>query len=365
MKFKEFLIEATSGSAKWEKYFADSEKYTKMKNDSQLYTKDGVKIPNKIIKKGEVIIVPVEDKYNPKTLIVFNDEEYRVSLNDVDKPITVVDKLQLKPDFFNVTGEFKASSYKNQILKLIKANSEIDPKLQEYLIALIEHAFGKKNSKDLKEKHDAIASEKKILNTINKDFLEIIGPVIAKKELKLPDSIKYLFPEAGNEPLYDFKIIDGTQEYLFSSKSKKTSHTNTMKTNEIFANVKGIAKFKKQKAKLRVLEIISSTAIKDTPAALASFIKSEFGKTFKVPDVSNKEELVKVERQIVDFLNEKYDFVDMINASLPQLWFIKLQVNNNGEVDSPDIQHGQQITKAKLRTKNSPGHYIDRIGFQI
>ena len=363
--FKSFLTEATTGKAKWEKYFADDEHVTKIKSDSPLYDIHGKAIPKLIISKGEQVTVPVEKAYNPKTLIVWNGEEYRVSIAAVDKPIAVADKLQLKPDFFEITGEFKASAYKKEILHLVGGHAELDQPLKDYLIELIKHAFGEKNNKELKDAHDAIANTQKILNTINKDFLEIIGPVVAHKELGLPPTVKYYFPEAGNEPLYDFKILDGDIEYLFSSKSAKATNTNTLKTAEIFKKVEGEKKFKHKKQELKILEIISSTSIKTTPAALADFIEKEFGKVINVPDVKDLAALCKAEREIVDFINSKFDFVDMINFSLPQLWFIKLKVNNDGEIADVDIHHGQEIKKAKLRTKNSPGHFVDRIGFQI
>lgn len=363
--FKSFLTEATTGKAKWEKYFADDEHVTKIKSDSPLYDIHGKAIPKLTISKGEQVTVPVEKTYNPKMLIVWNGEEYRVSIAAVDKPIAVADKLQLKPDFFEITGEFKASSYKKEILRLVSSHADLDQPLKDYLVELIKHAFGEKNSAELKDAHDAIAGTAKILNTINKDFLEIIGPVVAHDELGLPDSVKYYFPEAGNEPLYDFKILDGDTEYLFSSKSAKAANTNTLKTAEIFKKVEGEKKFKHRKQELKVLEIISSTSIKATPAALAKFIEEEFGKIIEVPDSKDLAALCKAEREIVDFINSKLDFVDMINHSLPQLWFIKLKINNKGEVDGHDVSHGREIKKAKLRTKNSPGHFVDRIGFQI
>lgn len=365
MHFKQFLTEATTGAAKWEKYFADNEQFTKMKTDSPLYTLDGKAIPKMDIKKGEVITVPVEDKYNPKIKIIWNDNEYRVSIAAIDKPIAAVDKMQLKPDYFNITGEFKASTYKKDVLRLIAENNELNEETKDYLIALINHAFGENNLIDLKASHDLIAPQKKLLNTINKDFLEIIGPVIASQILDLPSSVSYLFPTAGNEPLYDFKIINGKEEMLFSSKTSKTSSTNTLKTAEILVKVKGVAKFKKKKNELKVLEIIANTPIKDTPAALAKFLNEEFGVKIDVPSKADLGALVKVERQIVDILNSKLDFTDMINFSLPQLWFIKLKINPNGEIGAPVIQHSSEIKKAKLRSKNSPGHFVDRLGFQI
>ena len=365
MHFKQFLSEASTGAAKWNKYFSDEEQFTKMKNDAPLFTLDGKAIPNLIIKKGEVITVPVESTYNPKLKIVWNDKEYRVSLSAVDKPIASVEKMQLKPDYFNITGEFKASSYKKEVLRLIGENDELDEKIKDYLIALIKHAFGENNTIDLKYAHDAISDQKKLLNTVNKDFLEIIGPVIASQILDLPKSVSYLFPTAGNEPLYDFKIINGKEEMLFSSKSAKTSNTNTLKTSEIFAKVKDVAKFKKRKHELEVLDIISNSSIKDAPAKLAKFIDREFGVKIEIPEKSDLPGLVKAERDILNVLNDKLDFIDMINFSLPQLWFVKLKIDNNGEIAAPVIEHGQEIKKSKLRSKNSPGHFVDRIGFQI
>ena len=46
--FKSFLTEATTGKAKWEKYFADDEHVTKIKSDSPLYDIHGKAIPKLI-----------------------------------------------------------------------------------------------------------------------------------------------------------------------------------------------------------------------------------------------------------------------------------------------------------------------------
>ena len=99
--------------------------------------------------------------------------------------------------------------------------------------------------------------------------------------------------------------------------------------------------------------------------AACRFLNEEFGVKIDVPSKADLGALVKVERQIVDILNSKLDFTDMINFSLPQLWFIKLKINSNGEIGAPVIQHSSEIKKAKLRSKNSPGHFVDRLGFQI
>lgn len=365
MNFKEFLSEATSGAAKWEKYFSNVEHITKIKKDTQVYTTDGVKIPNSIIKKGEVITVPVEDAYNPKALVIHNNKQFRVSFNDIDKPIAVADKLQLKPDFFEITGEFKSTTYKNQIIKLIQNNKELDSALNAYLVELIKHATGEKNSKKLKEAFEKISTNQKTINSINKDFLEIIGPIKAMEQLDFPKTAKFFFPTNGSEPLYDFKILVDGEEHLFSSKTGARANSNTLKPAEVYAAVSKIAKFKKRKHELKILELIANSSVKGAPAALAEYIKKEFGTTFKVPKENDLAALSAVERKIVEFINSKFSFIDMLNAALPDLWVIKISINKMGEIDTVDLSHTAKITKAKLRSKNSPGHYVDRIGFQM
>ena len=365
MRFKEFLAESSTGVDKWKKYFSDVEQFTKMKADAPLYSVDGTRIAGKTISKGEVITVPVDDNYNSKILITWNDDHYRVSINAVDKPIAVVDKMQLKPDFFEIGGTFGASDFEKEIIKLINKHKEISDDLKDYLIELVKHASGDNNTKKLKDAHDKIAEEPKVLATINKDFLEVLGPMYAREYLDLPKSVDYLFPLAGNEPLFDFKIIDGDKEYMFSSKAGKSPNTNTIKPPVVLSKVEHEPKFRRNKAAIKVLHIICNTPIKSTPKALSVFIKDEYNEIIEVPEISDLHGVFAAERKIVDFLNSKLDFIDMLNFSLPELYFIKLKLDSDGKVEKPDISHGKTLTKAKLRSKNSPGHYVDRIGFQL
>ena len=48
MRFKEFLTESSTGVDKWEKYFSNSEQFTKMKSDAPLYDENGKRIEDKI-----------------------------------------------------------------------------------------------------------------------------------------------------------------------------------------------------------------------------------------------------------------------------------------------------------------------------
>lgn len=365
MRFKEFLTEATSGRQKWEKYFADDEIMTKIKNDAFVYDIHGKKIPNMLIKAGEKIIVPVEKKYNPKMLIIWNDEEYRISIENIDKPISVIDKLQLKPDVFSIVGEFKAQTYKKEVLKLIKS-SDVSDNIKIYLTELVKNSYGEANHKKLKQAFDVIKSDKKIINIVNKDFLEILGPVIASEQLGLSDSSKFLFPFEGNNALFDFKIIEKENEYMFSSKSGRIKQSNTIKVPEIYSKVVNIKNFRrKYKNEIKVLEIITNTAVKDTPIKLAEFLNSEYNTKFKIKNPKDLAELSSIERKILIFINEKMNFVELINYAIPELIIVKLKIDDDGGLAEPVIDFAQKLSKAKLRSKNSPGHYIDRIGFQV
>lgn len=365
MRFKEFLIEATSGFNKWEKYFFNDNIITSTNNKSQLYNIDGKKLKNMFIPKNEKIIVVKQKTYNPKTLILWNDNEYRISLNDIAKPINNINTFSINPQYFNIVGEFDSWGFNKEIIKNITNQELLDDDIKKYLIALVENVYGKKNDKQVKEYFKKISQNRILINSINKYFLEIIGPEIARNKLHLSSSSKFIFPIDSNAELYDFKIIDD-QEYVFSFKSARLKkRSNTIKASSINALIKN--KFKnKFKNELKILEIISNTPIKDTPIVLSKYLNSEYSQKFKIP--SNKSdlyELIKLEREIVNYLNLTLDFTEIINITIPTLLFIKLKIDEDGLIKYDDITYGEELKNVKLRTKNSPGHYIDRIGFQI
>jgi hypothetical protein len=376
--FKTFLLEASSGKAKWEKYFSTGDTETLAKNDAELY--DAFDKPvKKTVKKGDKITVLSSDDYSAKVRVRIGDGEYRMKFTDVDKPFKIERTVgtDLKPDKLGLFGPKFIAKYAAEVKRLIDKHSDIPEAQAEYLKSLVDLAETPDDT-DLQDaaKELYVSSGTKedsaFKNTINNDFMEVLGPffVIRQKPEYKAGGVK--FPELGNEPLYDFtmkaKRGDGEKIDAFSSK-RSGGNSNTLKVTEILKAMSDAdPKLRKKEAKeLELLKIIAENSVKAAPGKINDWLAKNYPAYKRAPDPVDNTEIARLEAAVAKFINEKTDlnFIPLVQQSVPDLWYVKSKLASDGTIKVEPLKSGREIEKANLRSKSSPGHLSDKLGFAV
>lgn len=370
--FKQFLFEASSGAAKWDKYFGGSDVETIAKNDSQLYDAFG-KLTKKIVKKGDPITV-LAGEYNSKPSIRYQNGTYSMKFIDIEKPFKVdlAVKGNLKPDQIGIFGAIRMSEYNDKVKALLDDHSGIPEPQTEYLKALLDLAENMDDEDTLDVVRDLyitaeVQNDNALKATINNDFMEVLGPwfVINEKPGFAAGGVK--FPEAGNEPLYDFTMkLDGVI-YSFSSK-RSGGRTNTLKVTEVVKAAEADRTLKKKYAReLEVLHIIQDNPVKTAPGLLNVWLHNNYPAYETQPAPIDNTTIARLEAYVAKFMNEKSDlnFTPLVQSAVPDLWYVKSRLNNDGTLKVEPLVSGRDLGKVSLRSKSSPGHLTDKLGFAL
>jgi hypothetical protein len=376
--FKTFLLEASSGKAKWEKYFSSGDVETLAKNDAELY--DAFDKPiKKTVKKGDKIKVLSSDEYSAKLRVRIGDGEYRMKLTDIDKPFKMERTVgtDLKPDKLGLFGPKFISKYAAEVKRLIDKHADIPEPQAEYLKSLVDLAESPDDKACLDAAKELYVSsgtkeDSAFKNTINNDFMEVLGPffVIKQKPEYKEGGVK--FPELGNEPLYDFtmKAKRGTGEKVDAFSSKRSGgNSNTLKVTEILKAMSDAdPKLRKQEAKeLELLKIIAENPVKAAPAKINDWLAKNFPAYKRAADPVDNTEIARLEAAVAKFINDKTDlnFIPLVQQSVPDLWYVKSKLATDGTIKVEPLKSGREIEKANLRSKSSPGHLADKLGFAM
>jgi len=133
MRFKDYLMEASSGAAKWEKYFSSGDTETIARADSSLKDVFGKPV-SKTIKKGEKLTVLSQD-YSSSPRVRIGDGEYLMSFVNIDKPFKMDRAVgtELKPDKLGLHGPMFIAAYGKRVKELLDTHHEIPEAQTEYL----------------------------------------------------------------------------------------------------------------------------------------------------------------------------------------------------------------------------------------
>lgn len=376
ISFKQFITEGSEGPAKWEKYFSSGAVDTIAKRDSPLYDLDG-NIAGITIEKRDPVHVLASDEYSSKLEVTVNGANYLMKIADIEKPFKInrTVGIDLKPDKLDITGELKLSTYSKTVKKKIDASTELPEVQAEYLKALVDLAEYPDDQKNIEAAQDAyifadLDSDSALKNTINNDFLEILGPFFVLNEKPEFKGGTCFFPEAGNEPLFDFKMTDKDDiETSFSSKRSGGS-TNTLKVSEVLKTAQSLdSKTQRKYSKeIELLTIIQSTPIKTTPDKINDWLAANFQSYKKsAPAGSDNTAIARLEAAVVKFINEQSElqFTPLVKKAIPDLWYVKAKLNNDGTIKVEPLKSGRDIKDVKFRSKSSPGHLSDKIGFAM
>ena len=376
MRFKEYLFEASSGAAKWDKYFSGGETETIARTDSSLKDAFGKPV-NKTIKKGDKLTVISSDfSANPRVRI--GDGEYTMPFTNIDKPFKLdrVVGTELKPDKLGLFGPMFIAAYGKRVKDLLDTHSEIPEAQAEYLKSLIDLAASPSDNElaDICRElyiSSGTKADQSFKNTINNDFMEVLGPyiVITQKPEYKAGGVK--FPELGNEPLYDFtmKAKQGAESRVDAFSSKRSGgNTNTLKVTEILkAAAADQALSKKYFKELELLNIISNKAVKAAPDVINDWLGRNFSAYTPAPPTTDTTTIARLEAAVVKWINTSsgMNFTPLVQAAVPDLWYVKAKLNSDGTFKAEPLKSGRDIVKANLRSKSSPGHLSDKIGFAL
>lgn len=397
---------ATTGKAAWEKHFqGKGELKTSVKVDSPLYDDDGNRISS--VTKGTPITVLSTDEYDNLYPIKYNNKTYRVSFNNINKPVgRRVSGVKLKPqDFetFKTKQEWKTKDLVKSLLEEIPNRVDLEDGLRNYLVDLTKYWGGEQNVR-FKSNYNFSSG----INEIKKDYGEILGALavankdILKKRLR-PVSTVLNFPIRGNEPLADYFVETMNKTYTISAKSGTT--TNTLKPQDVLQLLKNknqmmkwdrkdVTKFMKLIVENTTVqfpfqainfvcgkEVLSKSALEEASKfKLASFNTKKYSKDnfkklidlIKIPGNNNPtigELFFYTEKYIVNMANQKYDPTEIFDAAVSgQVIYVKYDIvtskQGSFEVLESTASKDLQNKKIKWRSKNSRNRASDKLGLQ-
>lgn len=366
------LNEASTGAAKWEKYFSGGDTQTIVKADSALKDVKG-NLTSLIVKKGDQITV-LAGEYSTQPLIKFNGKKYTMPFANIDKPFKQERAVgvDLKPDKLGLAGKHTIVSYPSKLKAMLDAHHEIPPEQTEYLKALVDSASDSENDdkrdicRDLFAAH--IRGDQSLINTINTDFMELLGPFFVVDENPGYREGGVKFPELGNEPLYDFTMKFQGHVDAFSSK-KSGGNTNTLKVTEVLkAALTDSTLARKYMKEIELLRLIQDNAVKAAPDLINIWLAKRYkGYTPAAPTAGDATAIARLEAAVVKWINEnsRLNFLPLVTMAVPDLYYVKSRLNSDGTIKVEPIKSGRDIDSVKLRSKSSPGHLSDKIGFQM
>lgn len=357
---------SSSGKEKFEKYFSGLKTKTVLKNPSQLLGLDCVDLGISLPKGTEITVLGEE--YHPKVFILYQGEKYRVKLADVEKPIHLGKTVpfRLKPDKLGIAGKFKTGSYAAKVVRAIEVHPDIPPRVRRYLMALVLQGIFPAAIQDVPEAFKALNNDSSLLNSINSDFMEVLGPLLVLNERPELLGGEIYFPENGNEPLFDFSITKDGKVHLFSSKNG-IGNVNTLKASIVYDRVIGNAKLRKKFSKeIELLRIIKATRTKQTPDIVNEWLAKEFTGYIPKAAAEDAESIVLLERYVVNFINSSsMNFLPLVKAALPDVTYVRANIDSSGFPVLKSLTHGEAVQRAVFRSKSSPGHITDKLGFDV
>ena len=355
---------SSTGIDKWKKYFQGVQVETKVTKDTNFYASAASTSPMGVIRAETPIVVLESNAYTPKLKARVNEAEVFVPLTVIAKPIArSIGRVRIKPNELNISGDYTLVNLYNTVIGNLEKASAIEDVHREYLIDLVKYSQGKIRSNELSASFEETKKPTSLISAVNNDFLEIIGAFHAAKQMNA--NVIY-FPSSGSEPLYDFKVKTRAKETDFSSKTSSSKTTNVLKPGSIIQSIDALTA-RRFPSEMKIIEIIDAASIKTAPIELAAFLKTKFRFDFdlNVNYAQDLKKLWELERDVIKFINAKFNFIDLIRSAIPDLYYIKGEIDRTG-IPSFKIEVGQELKSVTLRSKNaSTGRFKDKLGFQM
>jgi hypothetical protein len=404
---------ASAGQTAWVKYFQGrGDIKTTLKKTSPMF--DASEPAKKLmgdLQGGTSITYISTQAYEAKALIQYQKgtsyQFVRVPFDNIAKPgVKASGAPSLKPQAFGVLDKmYSMKEYKTTVLSKIDERTDLSPEIKTYLNALFDYYAGGATKKD-----DVMRLFNKLkaslpINDINKDFGEVIGPValftkqlLKEKGITLTTNLQIYVPVRPNEPLMDYRIVDGKRKFTISAKSGTT--TNVVKPADIIELLKTHKDIQalKQTKEYKILQILAENStilgpVRAVAAIYPNLIKPEAARRadLKNFDLSgfaafiNTNDYLRTKKNVT--LNEimyecekmlqketKDGMLNMNNifakAIEKQVTYVKFQLDASGIGEwgvtaADDITGPKAQTKVYLRSKNGYTRAADKMGIQI
>lgn len=405
---------ASSGQDAWTKHFKGKGNIeTVMKKDSSVYDLDSPTKQIGTIKAGTKILYLSSKSFEQKASIeyVVNRKKIsgRVPFDNMAKPgVKSSGEASLKPQAFNVRDQqYSFSAYRKIVTDAIESRKDLSAETRLYISAIFDYHSGGPTSKQKITKIFNQVKNSIPINSINKDFGEVLGPVAIlehnifnKIKINLSKgSSKIYVPLRPNEPLMDYAIIVGDKKYTISAKSGDS--TNTVKPDSILRLINENSKILKKWQKTdqyKLLSILNSESGKEgpvkavsalypniiSPAAAASFTSNDYDRKLFSKFINNNQYLktkkdptvleISYECEKVIYEKTRSGELDMndifADAIENKVYYVKFAIDSAGigEFDlivADDIKKIKSGRRAFLRSKNGYTRSGDKMGIQI
>jgi hypothetical protein len=225
---------STKGVDNWNKNWKGSDKQSKVKKSSSSYYKKsntGSFIKVGSLSEGTLVTyIDSQTKDHKRSAIKLqnnNDDTYYINIDNLVKPITNSRAgINLTPSSLGLDGQnfFSVLSYYNSIIESLNSRNDIDGELFDYLFELLD--YSKNGTSDFTD----IKMEGFPWGKLISQYGEVLGPIICAKNRGgimnglIPTmglSAAKIYIPSFSEPLYDYKLICGKNEYLISAKSAR------------------------------------------------------------------------------------------------------------------------------------------------
>jgi hypothetical protein len=300
---------------------------------------------------------------------------------------------------------YSFQDYVKTVSSFIDSRRDLSPAVKSYLAALFDYYSGGKTKKDELSKLFFKVRGQLPISDINKDFGEVIGPVaiytqqlLKDKKISVSKNLQIYVPARPNEPLMDYRIVDGKHKYTISAKSGTT--TNVVKPPDIIKLLqhhKDLQRLRQTK-EYKVLQILSENSIILGPIRAVSALYPNLIKTVAAQRADSKNFDISGFAGFIntnDYLQSKknvtinevmYECEKMLmndsktgvlnmneifgKAIEKQVIYIKFELDTSG-VGTWEVTASDDITGAKkqkrvyLRTKNGYTRASDRMGIQV
>ena len=178
---------ARTGNLAWKVHFQGLDRKTKIRRPSTVvFDQEGNKVDVPLMMGTDATYIDNLSESHPndsqsaslerKKVVAINvgGEVYYVDVNDLIKPASL-DKVDLKPQAFGLSGEFTLTNYISNLKSSIRSRQDIKGDLQDYLLDLVDYEMmGSGNLSGYNTTDLPMAS-------IEKEFGEALGPIFCIK----------------------------------------------------------------------------------------------------------------------------------------------------------------------------------------
>lgn len=245
---------ARTGNLAWKVHFQGLDRKTKIRRPSTIvFDQEGNKVNVPLMMGADATYIDNLSESHPndsqsaslerKKVVAINvgGEVYYVDVNDLIKPASL-DKVDLKPQAFGLSGQFTLTNYISNLKSSIRSRQDINGDLQDYLLDLVDYintGTGNLSGYNLTNLP---------MSSIEKEFGEALGPIFCiKRGLvgKLDKSGKSLGVTQSTminivgqgARTKDYELINTNGTILNISAKGGTSSSNTYKPASIMETI--------------------------------------------------------------------------------------------------------------------------------